>query len=68
MKPSYSETCNASFQVTNLRFRTMKPPNTERSIAEMVPMVVARTKSRNTAAIARNIVIHERCKAKKIKN
>lgn len=46
----------------------MKPPNNERSIIEMVPMVVARTKSRKMEAIARNMDIHERCKAKKIKN
>lgn len=46
----------------------MKPPNTERSITRMVPTVVATTKSRKMAAIARNIDIHERCKANKIKN
>lgn len=46
----------------------MKPPNTERSITDMVPKVVATTKSLKTAAIARNIDIHERCRAKKIKN
>lgn len=46
----------------------MKPPNTARSITEMDPMVVATAKSRKTAAIARNIDIHERCKVKKIKN